>query len=155
MAQASRKRVNDYLNLKSTNEYLEALSSDTMISASQLVIIVKGGDNSVVQQGTWAHKLIAVDFAQWCSVGFRIWANKTLLQTIVNTAHPETQEMDELELLQITINQMVEQRKMQKLLLAKQEEHDKEIINLKNSVDQQIEHNKVVDAELDRIENCL
>jgi hypothetical protein len=144
MAKAGGKQVGHYLDLKSTDEYLEALSSDTEIPISDLVIVVKGGDLSVVQQGTWAHKLVAVDFAQWCNVKFRIWANKTILNAISEKAHPETKQMSQLELLQVIINQAVENER-------RQLQQERELQTLKSSVEEQ---NKVVNAELDRIENC-
>ena len=79
MAQAVGKRVNDYSRLSSTQEYIEALSVDTGIPASALVKTSKGGNE---KQGTWAHPEIAIDFAQWCSPQFRIWANRTLKNAI-------------------------------------------------------------------------
>ena len=79
MAKASGKRVNDYLENKATNEYLAGLSDDTGIPVSSLIHTVRGKGKN---QGTWAHPEIAIDFAQWCSVPFRIWANRTLKKEI-------------------------------------------------------------------------
>jgi hypothetical protein len=79
MAQAEGKRVSNYLRLASTKEYLDALKADAHIGASALIQVFKGGDGI---QGTWAHPDIAIDFAQWVSPKFRIWANRTLRQTI-------------------------------------------------------------------------
>ncbi len=75
MSKASGKLVGDYLRLNSTQNYLDALSSDMGIPTSALVKVFKGGND---KQGTWAHPEIAIDFAQWCSPQFRIWANRTL-----------------------------------------------------------------------------
>jgi hypothetical protein len=75
MAKAAGKQVNDYLRLGSTNEYLDALSTETGNPLSSLVKVFKGGSG---KQGTWAHPEIAIDFAQWCNVSFKIWANRTL-----------------------------------------------------------------------------
>ena len=75
MAKASGKQVNDYLRLDSTKAYLEGLSVETGYPVSSLTRIVKGRNK---QQGTWAHPEIAIDFAQWCNVPFRIWANSVL-----------------------------------------------------------------------------
>ena len=77
MARATGKKVAHYFELKSTNAYLEGLTTDIGITISALVETTKGGDQ-VDEQGTWAYPEIAIDFAKWCSVPFRIWANRTL-----------------------------------------------------------------------------
>jgi hypothetical protein len=79
MAQACGKRVNDYLRLSTTTEYLDALSVVAGIPATELVQVFQGGTGF---QGTWAHPEVAIDFAQWASVEFRIWANQTLREVI-------------------------------------------------------------------------
>lgn len=77
MAQASDKKVNDYFRLKSTKEYLDGFSAVTGIPVTALTQGLQGGDDQK-SQGTWAHPEIAIDFAKWCSIPFRIWANRTL-----------------------------------------------------------------------------
>lgn len=81
MAKATGKKVAHYFELKSTNAYLEGLSTDIGITISALVETTKGGDQ-LTDQGTWAHPEIAIDFAKWWSVPFRIWANRTLRHVI-------------------------------------------------------------------------
>jgi hypothetical protein len=85
MAKAEGKRTNNYLRSDSTKAYLEALAVDTRISATELIQVFQGGDG---EQGTWAHPEVAIDFAQWVSVPFRIWANRTLRSHIEKTAVP-------------------------------------------------------------------
>ncbi len=82
MAQVSKKRVNDYLTNTTTKEYVEALAVDTGIPASALVKVFKGGSG---KQGTWAHPEIAIDFAAWCNPQFRIWANRTLRNVVIQS----------------------------------------------------------------------
>jgi hypothetical protein len=48
MCQSTGKRLNDYHRLKSTQEYIVALSSDAGIPASNIIQVVKG-----VQKGVW------------------------------------------------------------------------------------------------------
>jgi len=62
LCQASRKNFNDYSRLKSTNEFIDALSSETGIPASTLIQSVRGGD--VRFQGTWVHPQVAINLAQ-------------------------------------------------------------------------------------------
>ncbi|MHC5779718.1 KilA-N domain-containing protein [Nostoc sp.] len=81
MCQACGKLWGHYAELDGTKLYWEALSLDIGITISGLVLSIKGGNNKQVQ-GTWVHPEIAIDLAQWVSVEFRIWANRTLKKVI-------------------------------------------------------------------------
>lgn len=84
MAKPFGKRPIDYLRLPSTNELLNAIVRKSHIDENQLVRTERGGDNP----GTWMHEDIALDFAQWLSVDFRLWCNdriKELMKTGVTT----------------------------------------------------------------------
>lgn len=85
MAKASDRQVSKYLENQSTKLFLEGLSQDLRIPLSSLIRTIRGKGK---QQGTWAHPEVAIDFAQWCSVPFRIWANRTLRGVI---AQPQPQ----------------------------------------------------------------
>lgn len=84
MAKPFGKRPNDYLSLPSTNELLNAITRKYGIAENQLVITERGGLNP----GTWLREDVALDFAQWLSVDFRLWCNdrlKELMKTGVTT----------------------------------------------------------------------
>ena len=81
MCNACGKLWADFARLESTKAYWEGLSLDMGIPISKLVIKVKGRADTI-QQGTWVHPEIAIDLAQWVSIEFRIWANRTLKQVI-------------------------------------------------------------------------
>ncbi|MCC5640750.1 KilA-N domain-containing protein [Nostoc sp. CHAB 5844] len=89
MAKANQKLLADYIRLKSTTEYLQALSQDMGIPISSLIIEISGRTYS---QGTWVHPEIAVDVARWVSVEFRVWANRTLTKIMVITEVEPQQE---------------------------------------------------------------
>src|SRR5690606_12172824 len=57
---------------------------------NQLIITKRGGN----EQGTWLHETIALDFAQWLSVDFKLWCNDRIkeLLTVGMTATPQTIE---------------------------------------------------------------
>ncbi|MBD2505579.1 KilA-N domain-containing protein, partial [Anabaena azotica] len=82
MAKANQKLLADYMRLKSTTEYLQALSQDMGIPISSLIIEISGRTYS---QGTWVYPEIAIDIARWVSVEFRIWANRTLMKVMLST----------------------------------------------------------------------
>lgn len=84
MAKPFGKRPNDYLTLQSTTELLYAITRKNGIAENQVVETVRGGLNP----GTWFHEDIALDFAQWLSIDFKLWCNdriKELLRTGVTT----------------------------------------------------------------------
>lgn len=96
MAKINGRLVGDYLRLKSTKAYCEALSPVLGIPITGLIVVRQGGDDKE-NQGTWAHPELALDFAQWVSPQFRVWANRTLLQQVVEQS--VEREPDEYEQL--------------------------------------------------------
>jgi hypothetical protein len=90
MAKANGKLVADWARLKSTQEYLIKLQSVMGIPITETT---QGGIPEL--QGTWAIDEVAIDFAAWCSVDFRIWVNqqiKTLMTTGKVELKPEPTE---------------------------------------------------------------
>lgn len=69
MAKPFNKQPYEYLRLPSTNELVKAITGKSRIDENQLVTTIRGGSNP----GTWMHEDIALDFAQWLSVDFRLW----------------------------------------------------------------------------------
>nr|DAX23872.1 MAG TPA: KilA protein [Caudoviricetes sp.] len=88
MAKAFGKMTKDYLRTQSAQELINALSGRLKCLPTDLVIVKNGGTN----YGTWLHEDIALDFAQWLSVDFKLWCNdriKELLKTGVTTISDE------------------------------------------------------------------
>ncbi len=79
MAKPFGKRPNDYLNLPSTNELIKAITRKSGIAENHMVKTVRGGLNP----GTWLHEDIAIDFAQWLSVDFRLWVNDRIKELLL------------------------------------------------------------------------
>ncbi|WP_143588790.1 MULTISPECIES: KilA-N domain-containing protein [unclassified Thalassospira] len=71
MCQAGGKRWDHYRANATTEDFLQALASDTGIPASQLVISKKGNSASF-KQGTWVHPKVALHLAQWISPKFAV-----------------------------------------------------------------------------------
>lgn len=86
MAKAGGKLIGDYLCLKSTKAYVQALSADMVIPVSELLISQKGGNE---RGSTYAHPEIAMDCAQWVSIPLRIWANRTLVRVVKEQAQSQ------------------------------------------------------------------
>lgn len=60
------KFIADWNRLKSTKEFLNALSSVLEIPITKLVKVIQGGGASQ-NQGTWMHEYVAIEFARWLS----------------------------------------------------------------------------------------
>lgn len=83
MAKPFGKLVGDWLRLKSTEEFVNALSSDMRIPISALIKVVRGGN---AEQGTWLHEDIALEFARWLSPKFAIWCNRRIKELLTKGA---------------------------------------------------------------------
>lgn len=81
MAKPFGKFSKDWTRLKSSQDFINALSSVRHICPSALIQVVKGGSG---EQGTFMHEDVAIEFARWLSPEFAIWCNdriKELLTT--------------------------------------------------------------------------
>lgn len=89
MAKASGKLLGNWNQLNSTKEFLYALESDIGYPISETI---KGGVPS--KQGTWAIEEVAIEFAGWCSVQFKIWTLRQI-KTLMSQGYvalPQTQQ---------------------------------------------------------------
>lgn len=70
LAKASGKKVNDYLRLDVTKEFLSELERSTGYPVDVLVSKVVTGRNET--RGTWVHPQVAINLAQWLSPVFAV-----------------------------------------------------------------------------------
>jgi hypothetical protein len=73
MAKANNVLVGDWLRLKSTDEYIKALSSVMGIPITDLMVKINGSSGGGF--GTWAIPELAIHFGQWVSPEFHVWCN--------------------------------------------------------------------------------
>lgn len=95
MAKIFDKRVNDWTRYDSSKAYVEAVSTETGIHVSGLMVQIKGG-NDKENQGTWAHPLIAIAFAQWLSPEFHVWCNLHIKLLIEAQGKQHTKQIPEV-----------------------------------------------------------
>lgn len=74
MCQAAQKKLSHYLANDTTTAFVNELSSDAGIPASELIQVLKGGRPD--QQGTWVHPQVAIHLAQWLSPKFAVRVSK-------------------------------------------------------------------------------
>jgi hypothetical protein len=65
----------EYIRAKSTQEYMQALAEQLNCDTENLRIAKKGGNVNEVEQGTFLHPKLSVDFARWISPKFAIWCD--------------------------------------------------------------------------------
>jgi hypothetical protein len=124
MANASGKQIEDWIRLKATSPYLDALSSMTGIPVIDLLIVGKGN------QPTWAHPKVAIKFAAWCSPEFEVqvtsWIDELLTTGSVSIA-PKTPL--ELAKEQVRLHEQLELQAAQIAILEQETERQAEIID--------------------------
>ena len=92
MCQAVGKQMNDYLRLKTTKGFLEALGPATGIPVAELIQRVMGGTPE--HQGTWVHPRVAIHLAQWLSPEFAVQVSDWVFEWINGQANRRAQLPD-------------------------------------------------------------
>lgn len=78
MAKAFGKAPKDYLKTQSAKDLIKAVSARTNVLPTDLVTVINGGTN----YGTWMEETIALDFAQWLSVDFKLWCSNVIKEVL-------------------------------------------------------------------------
>ena len=79
MAKIHGKRFHNWNQNKETQAFLQAVASSAGIPAEELLVFEKGSNEN---RATWAHPLIAINFAQWCNVDFGVQVSKWIFELI-------------------------------------------------------------------------
>ena len=76
MAKATGKLVAGYMRNKDTKEFLAEMEVTMRI---RIVTSNLGGQYTPAdERGTWAIEEVAIDFAAWCNVKFRVWVSQQI-----------------------------------------------------------------------------
>lgn len=116
MAKSFNKEPKFWLMNQSTTDYLAELSKVRNLTLTDLVQVIKGGNNP----GTWMHEDVALEFARWLSPAFAIWCNdriKELLRTGVTTI---SNDDEAISYAMQVLNKRLEQAKQEKAMLEQQ-----------------------------------
>lgn len=97
MAKASGKRINDWNRLNATSEFLTEFEG---IAGIPVMVSNVGGLPATT--GTWAIEEVALEFAGWCSVKFKIW----MLQQIKTLVTTGTVSLPQVEQPKLTSRQV-------------------------------------------------
>lgn len=66
---AAKKEIKDYLDNKSTQEFLNALSEEENLNGENSPYLTSRGKYS---GGTWMHPIMFIDFAMWINPAFKV-----------------------------------------------------------------------------------
>lgn len=86
MCKAAGKQFNEYTSKVATQAFLIELASETGISVSDLVQVVKGGPPHI--QGSWVHPQVAIHLAQWVSARFAVQVSKWVFDWMSGNGRP-------------------------------------------------------------------
>ena len=126
MAKPFGKQPIDWLKTNQSKDYIETFSKLKIISLTDLVQVIKGGNNP----GTWMHEDIALEFARWLSPAFAIWCNdriKELLKTGVATV---SNDDEAIAYAMQVLNRRLEESKAEKERLEQQNRLQSEQLRL-------------------------
>lgn len=77
MAKLFDKRTKDYLANQSTKDFIEALERTPISVRSDQKIIENRG-----HMGVWFCELLAIDFATWLDIDFKVWVYKRIQEIL-------------------------------------------------------------------------
>lgn len=84
MARPFGKRVNNFLQNKQTQEYVEILQerywNSSIGKKREILRVVKGGNPAL--QGTWMDEKLALKFAAWLSPRFELWVYDRIFELL-------------------------------------------------------------------------
>ena len=141
MAKPFGKEPKHWLLNQSTRDFIQALSEVRNLTSADLVKVTKGG----VEQGTWMHEDVALEFARWLSPAFAIWCNdriKELMRTGVATV---SNDDEAIAYAMQVLQKRLEQARQEKAMLEQQNNY------LANEIRQQAPKVQYVDTVLQSV----
>jgi KilA-N domain len=92
-----KKLIKDFLRLKSTKEYIEALEDELDCSVIEVKV---GGDH----YGTWVHPRIATYLAQWISIKFSVKVSKWIEEWKEFNLKNDNKYIEEIQKLECSVS---------------------------------------------------
>jgi hypothetical protein len=88
------KRINNFLRMQQTKEYLEELKKKHNFSDEELVKVVQGKGKN---QGTWVHRKVALNLAAWLNPAFAVWVFDVIEKLLIQGEVKLKDEIAELQ----------------------------------------------------------
>lgn len=98
MVKVFDKRLDNFMRLKQTKEFIKALESvPSDVRERKIIRVVRGGTPDL--QGTWIDELLALKLASWLSPQFEIWVYSKIRELLTTgKTELESERLDHKEL---------------------------------------------------------
>jgi hypothetical protein len=83
----SKKELKEYLENKSTKEYIETMALDDEFIIGGKVPIMKSRANKGENAGTWMHPYLFIDLAMWLNPDFKLKVVKMVYDGLIKNRH--------------------------------------------------------------------
>lgn len=152
------KKPKEWLSNKSTKDFLDVLSSERGIPPSQLVVIRKG-NSSDFEQGTWMHEDVAIEYARWLSPKFAIWCNdriKELAKYGITATQTAIDNIIANPAFGIQLLTALQAERAEKARLAEENRKQLEIISEKDEkIDEQTKQIEIMEKKVSYLDTIL
>jgi len=143
MSKASGKLIGGWNRLESTKEFLTELETIMQIC----IIESKVGNIAESERGTWAIEEVAIEFAGWCSVQFKIWCLQQI-KTLITEGTVSIKPKTALELAKEQVK-LLEQLELQSHLIADLEQ---EVLEQAEIIDELFDYSSIL--RVAKFNNC-
>ena len=145
MAKPFGKQVGGFLRSKETKKYITMLEeryANLHIAQNRTVLrVIKGGDASEGQQGTWMDEKLALKFAAWLSPAFELWVYDRIFE-LLTTGKTEIKEHRPAQGIVKSLRMIADQLEF----------HDKEISEIKEDIHYIKEYVSDIEAKITSID---
>jgi hypothetical protein len=96
-----KKKPNDWVRLKETKAYIDALSRSENSRYENFVITKQAGNYR--EQGTWIHKKLIIAFARWLNPDFAVWCDLQIEEILKSGTTPKDSFQQRKEQFQLDV----------------------------------------------------
>ena len=112
------KNLSTIINSLEIKEYINALTEIKNFSSADLLIVRKGGDIS--QQGTWAHRLVAIRVAQKLNPALAVWVDMRIEELLTTGVTTVSNDDEAIAYAMTVLNNCLEATRAEKAMLEQQ-----------------------------------
>ncbi len=105
IAKKFNKQPKDWLRLKESREYMEAISQEANLPFEKLTNVIHGGTH----KGTWLHSDLYIVFARWLNPTFAVKCDKKIREILEGNSLPQEQNILPVLVEMAKVNQMLVQ----------------------------------------------
>lgn len=110
------KNLTQIINSQEINDYCNSLTKLQNYSLADLLIVRRGGNNN----GTWAHRLVAIRVAQKLNSDFAVWVDMRIEELLTTGVTTVSNDDEAIAYAMQVLNKRLEQAKAEKEMLEQQ-----------------------------------